>query len=131
MSEASDSSKEEEIKIDYIETPHGSVPTLKGVVRALNEHYAYFGEVEKYLDQHEQRLNDVEGRVGQLESKVTSVARYAGSLDEDFKSAILAEIRTLDERVRRIEETLSELTEELEVLAYAVDLLERIMKKLG
>jgi len=107
---------EVEIKIDWIDTPRGKVPTYESISKAIED-------IAEVLMEQDIRLESVEKRSAQQSLKPEQLE----SIMSEIKS-LREEIKNLYEKVDYLEELLNEISEKTDTIDYLSELLERHFK---
>lgn len=109
--------EERRVKLDWIDTPKGKVPTLDSTSEALSE-------VANYLNELYDRMDRVEAALGE-----------GGSQKLDALLREVSELKASLEEVRRRLESIEALVEEVvgreDDMLYIVDLVEKMYRRLS
>lgn len=116
----SDENKEKvdevEIKIDWVDTPRGKVPTYESISKA-------FEDLAEVLMEQDVRLESVEKKASQQIIKPDKIDAILSEI-----KILKEEIKNLYEKINYIEEILNEISEKTDVIDYLSELVERYFK---
>lgn len=107
---------EVEIKIDWVDTPRGKVPTYDSISKAIED-------IAEVLMEQDIRLESLEKKTTQQSLKPESLENILSAIE-----SLRAEIKNLYEKLNYLEEILNEVSEKTDTIDYLSELVERYFK---
>jgi acyl-[acyl carrier protein]--UDP-N-acetylglucosamine O-acyltransferase len=115
-SDNKDEVNEVEIKIDWVDTPRGKVPTYESISKAIESIAGVLMEQDIRLESIEKKTAQQSMRPEQLEAVISEI------------KALRAEIKSIYEKIGCLEELLNEISEKTDAIDYLTELVERHFK---
>ncbi len=113
---SSDNKDEVEIKIDWIDTPRGKVPTYDSISKA-------FEDIAEVLMEQDIKLESIEKKTTQQPLKPEQLEAVISEI-----KALRTEIKNIYEKIDHLEELLNEISEKTDTIDYLSELVERHFK---
>lgn len=114
--ENKDEVNEVEIKIDWVDTPRGKVPTYDSISKAIED-------IAEVLMEQDIRLESLERKAAQQSLKPEHVEKLLSAIE-----SLHAEIKNLYEKISYLEEIINEISEKTDTIDYLSELVERYFK---
>lgn len=115
-SDNKDEVNEVEIKIDWVDTPRGKVPTYESISKAIEDIAGVLMEQDIRLESIEKKTTQQSLKPEQLEVVISEI------------KALRAEIKNIYEKIDYLEELLNEISEKTDTIDYLSELIERHFK---
>ncbi len=115
-SDNKDEVNEVEIKIDWVDTPRGKVPTYESISKAIED-------IAEVLMEQDIRLESIEKKTSQQSLKPEQLEAVISEI-----KALRAEIKNIYEKIDYLEELLNEISEKTDTIDYLSELIERHFK---
>lgn len=113
---SSDEVDEVEIKIDWVDTPRGKVPTYDSISKAIED-------IAEVLIEQDIRLESLEKKTAQQSLKPEILENILSAIE-----SLRAEIKNIYEKIEYLEDILNEISEKTDTIDYLSELLERYFK---
>ncbi len=107
---------EVEIKIDWVDTPRGKVPTYDSISKAIED-------IAEVLMEQDIRLESLEKKTTQQSLKPESLENILSAIE-----SLRAEIKNIYEKLNYLEEILNEISDKTDTIDYLSELVERYFK---
>ncbi|MEM2003788.1 MAG: hypothetical protein QXQ02_02370 [Halobacteria archaeon] len=107
---------EVEIKIDWVDTPRGKVPTYDSISKAIED-------IAEVLMEQDIRLESLEKKTARQFLKPESLENILSAIE-----SLRAEIKNLYEKLNYLEEILNEISDKTDTIDYLSELVERYFK---
>jgi len=115
-SDNKDEVNEVEIKIDWVDTPRGKVPTYESISKAIED-------IAEVLMEQDIRLESIEKKTAQQSLKPEQLEAVISEI-----KALRSEIKNIYEKIDYLEELLNEISEKTDTIDYLSELIERHFK---
>ncbi|MCS7142315.1 MAG: hypothetical protein NZ920_00760 [Aigarchaeota archaeon] len=109
--------EEKGVKLDWVDTPKGKVPTLESTMEA-------FSEVANYLNELFEKIEERDMNAAYIQSQKMS------SLIEEM-AGLKKSIEAIRERLERLESMMEEVVTRESDILYLIDMIEKIYRRLG
>ncbi|MEM3394729.1 MAG: hypothetical protein QXV24_03845 [Nitrososphaerota archaeon] len=107
---------EVEIRIDWVDTPRGKVPTYDSISKAIED-------IAEVLMEQDIRLESLEKKTTQQSLKPESLENILSAIE-----SLRAEIKNIYEKLNYLEEILNEISDKTDTIDYLSELVERYFK---